>query len=154
LEKNGQYKIKERNYWTKLYEANQKLRRKSTKNLGMGHKELIQVCKNEILGKDDKIILPRASFILRKKTKRGLKNYSDKITQTFRIAEDHAETEDEFEVTSGYIQYQMRKHINDTIAEKHENTRPKRNLNGQRKDKNIQLFQEMEELTKRREILL
>jgi hypothetical protein len=66
----------------------------------------------------------------------------------FRIAEDHATTKEEFEVTFEYAQYQMLKHINDTIAEKHENRFAKRSG---KKSKNQELIDEMEEITKRRE---
>jgi hypothetical protein len=99
------------------------------------------------------LIVPRASFILRKKLKRGLKNHLDNLAQAFRIEEDHADSEEEFEVTFEYAQYQMRKNINDTIAEKHENTRFKRK-NGVNKNKNQALLEEMEEITKKRESLL
>jgi hypothetical protein len=60
--------------------------------------------------------------------KTGPKNQLDSLAQAFRIAEDHAITEEEFEVTFEYAQYLTRKHINETIAEKHENTRSKRNF--------------------------
>jgi hypothetical protein len=115
------------------------------------HKELIQAWKNEILEKDGSLIVPRASFVLRKKLKKGLNNHIDSLTQMFRIAEDHATTEEEFEVTFEYAQHQMRKHINDIIAEKHENRFAKRNG---KKSKNQELIDEMEKITKRRESLL
>jgi hypothetical protein len=114
--------------------------------------KLIQAWKNEILEKDDKLTVPRAVFVLRKKLKKGLKNLLDSLTQAFRIAEDHAETEVEFEVTFEYAQYQMRKHINDTIAEKHENRFKKRKAGG--KNKNQELIDEMDALTKKRDTLL
>jgi hemerythrin len=98
-------------------------------------------------------LFPRAAFVLRKKLKRGLKNHLDSLAQAFRIAEDHAETEEEFEITFEYAQYQMRKHINDTIAEKHENRRSKRK-NATFKNKNQELLDEMEALTKKRNSLL
>jgi hypothetical protein len=119
---NVQFVIKERNEFMdkKIYKANPNLRKKDIKERKFWHKELIQAWKNEIMEKDDRLIVPRAYFVLRKKLKRELKNHlSLAQAQAFRIAEDHAETEEEFEITFEYAQYQMRKHINDTIAEKH-----------------------------------
>jgi hypothetical protein len=39
----------------------------------------------------------------------------DKTTQTFKVTEDYANNKDEFETTLAYMEYIMRKHINDTI---------------------------------------
>jgi hypothetical protein len=99
VERNVQFVIKERNEFfdKKLYAAKQTLRRKDVKERKFWHKELMQAWKNEILEKDDKLIVPRAAFVLRKKLKRGLKNHLDSLMQAFRITEDHAETEEEFE---------------------------------------------------------
>jgi hypothetical protein len=43
------------------------------------------------------------------------------------MAEDCATTEEEFEVIFEYMLYQIRKHINDTIGEKHENSKKSHN---------------------------
>jgi glutamate synthase domain-containing protein 1 len=116
---NDQFMIEEVNEFLdkKLSAVKQTLMKKNVKERKIWHKELIQVWKNEIPEKDDTLIVPRTAFAFRKKLKRGLENHLNSLTQAFRIAEDHAETEKKFEVKFEYAQYQMRKHINDTISE-------------------------------------
>jgi hypothetical protein len=79
-----------------------------------------------------------------------LKDHLDRLTQEFKIAEDYAETEEEFEITFEYMQYLMRKYISDKIGQRHEEIRKNRNARtGPSQNKNAQLLEEMQAITKK-----
>jgi hypothetical protein len=58
--------------------------------------------KQDIINLNDKLGLPRASFILRKKLKVGLRAHLNKITHMFEVACDRSDTDDEFQTTFAY----------------------------------------------------
>jgi hypothetical protein len=99
--------------------------------------------------------VPRAAFTLREKLKYGLKNCLDKITQLFKVAGDYSNNKEEFETTFAYMEYTVRKHINDTIGPKHEEIKQNHKRNdGPGPSKIKMLLEEMEEIRKKRNYIL
>jgi hypothetical protein len=120
------------------------------------HKDMIAMWKQDIINLNDKLVVPRASFPLRKKLKVGLHAHLNKIAHIFEVACDRAGTDDEFQTTFAYCEFLMRKHVNDTIAKKDEKIRV-RNSNGPRKEpKAGQLRRGLEEIkeARKRELCL
>jgi hypothetical protein len=121
----------------------------------MWNRKLLCMWKSEIEEKNHLLNVPRAAFTLRKKLKYGLKNCLDKITQIFRVAGDYSKNRDEFETTFAYMEYTMRKHINDTLGPKHEEMKQAHKRNdGPGRSKIKILIEEMEEIKKKRNYLL
>jgi hypothetical protein len=60
------------------------------------HKDMIAMWKQDIINLNDKLVVPRASFPLRKKLKVGLSAHLNKLTHIFEVACDKAGTDDEF----------------------------------------------------------
>jgi hypothetical protein len=98
------------------------------------HKEMIGMWKQDIINLNDKLVVPRASFPLRKKLIDGLRAHLNKIAHIFEVACDRVGTDDEFQTTFAYCEFLMRKYVNDTIARKDTNSKkdiqmdPRKNL--------------------------
>jgi hypothetical protein len=103
-----------------LRKTNKDLRRATNIEKEMWNRKLLSMWRNEIEEKNHLLNVPRAAFMLRKKLKYGVKNCFDKIAQTFKVASDYSKDKEEFETTFAYMEYTMRKYINDTIGAKHE----------------------------------
>jgi hypothetical protein len=110
-----------------LRKTNKDLRRATNIEKEMWNRKLLSMWKNEIEEKNHLLKIPRAAFTLRKKLKAGLKNSLDKIAQTLKVASDYSKDKEEFETTFAYMEYTMRKHINNTICAKHEEMKQNHN---------------------------
>jgi hypothetical protein len=83
---------------------------------------MLLIWKKEIENDNEKLIIPRTPFSVRKKLRRGLKNCLNDITQILESASDRINDDFEFDATFQYTEYLMRKHIHKTIAPKEEPT--------------------------------
>jgi hypothetical protein len=106
---------------------------------------MIGMWKQDIINLNDKLVVPRASFPLRKKLKVGLPAHLNKIAHIFEVACDRAGTDDEFQTTFAYCEFLMRKHINDTIARKDAKIKERLSDGPRKEPKAIQLRRELEE---------
>jgi hypothetical protein len=120
---------------------------KFKKENDLWNRDMLLMWKQEIQDNNEDLDGPRAIFPVRKKLRRGLKNCLNDLTQILDAGINKIEPKEEFEVSFEYIEYMMRKHI-DNITGRKEDKIPKRSNSSRKMNEQELLTKEIADIEK------